>query len=85
MSGVLERRSTPARSSADVLELAPDVPEHVTEVVPLAQLLASARQPLHQVLEPSHVQARRVAASPATFHQPPKRLAEIAFGHHVVR
>ena len=68
----------------DLRELASDVAEHVAQVVPLAQLLASARQPVHELLETGQVRAGRVVRPPAALHQPPERLGQVAFGHDVV-
>ena len=68
----------------DLLELAPDVAEDVAELEPLAQLLATADEPIHQVLEPGQVGPRRVAAAPAALHQAAQRLGEVALGHDVV-
>ena len=69
----------------DLLELAPDVAEDVAELEPLAQLLAAAGEPVHEVLEPGQVGPGRVAAPPAALHQPAEGLGEIALGHDVVR
>ena len=80
------RRSTPARSWATISsELAPDVAEHVAQVEPFAQLLASPAQTVHEVLEPGQVRPGRVAAAPAAFHQPAQGLGQVALGHDVVR
>ena len=68
----------------DLVELAPDVAEHVVELVALEHLLAPPLEPIDQVLEAGHVATGRVAGPPATFHQSAERLGEVAFGHDVV-
>ncbi len=68
----------------DLAELAPDVAEHVVQPEPLAQLLAPLAQSIHEVLEAGHVRSRRVAALPATLHEPAQGRGEVALGHHVV-
>ena len=69
----------------DLLELAPDVAEDVAQLEPLAQLLAPASEPVHQVLQAGQVRPGRVAAAPAALHEPPQRLGQVALGHDVVR
>ncbi len=68
----------------DVLELPPDVAEHVVELVALAQLLASAGQPIHQVLQPGKVRPGRVVGAPAALEQSTQRLGHVALGHDIV-
>ena len=68
----------------DLLELTPDVAQHVAQVVAVAQLLATTGQPLHQVLQAGHVRSGLVAAAPATLHEAAQGLGEIALRHHVV-
>ena len=79
------RRSMPARSSATIsssscLTSASDV----AQLIALLELLAPPAEALAEVVEAVEVGAGRVAAAPAAFHQPPERLAEVAFGHDVV-
>ena len=69
----------------DLVELAPDVTEHVVKPVPLEHRLPPALEPVDQVVEPGHVPAGRVAGPPASVHQSPERCAEVALGHDVVR
>ena len=69
----------------DLVQLPPDVAEDVAELEPLAQLLAATAESIHEVLEAGQVGAGRVAAAPATLHQPAQCLGEIAVGHDVVR
>ncbi len=69
----------------DLLQLPPDVAEDVADLEPLPQLLAATGEPIHEVLEPRQVGAGRVAAAPATLHQPAQRLGDVAVGHDVVR
>ena len=58
------RRSTPRPLLLhDLVELAADVAEHVAQLVALEQLLASARQSVHEVLEAGQVRAGRVVRS----------------------
>ena len=79
------RRSTPGPLLGDdLVELAPDVAEHVVELVALEHLLAPALEPIHQVAQAGHVAAGRVAGPPAAVHQPAERLGEVALGHDVV-
>ena len=79
------RRSTPGPLLGDdLVELAPDVAEHVVELVALEHLLAPALEPIDQVAQAGHVAARRVAGPPAALHQPAERLGEVALGHDVV-
>ena len=68
----------------DLLELAPDVAEDIVELVALEHRLAPTLEPVHQVLQPGHVAARRVARPPAAVHQPAQGLGEVALGHDVV-
>ncbi len=68
----------------DLLELAPDVAEHVPELVSLAKLLPTPHEPVHQVLEAGEVRARGVIAPPAAFHEAAEGLGDIALGHDVV-
>ena len=69
----------------DLVQLSADVPEHIADLEPLAQLLAATAESIHEVLESGQVGTGRVAAAPATLHQPAQRLGEIAVGHDVVR
>ena len=68
----------------DLFELAPDVTEHVAEVVALAQVVASAGQSIHEVLEAGQVRSGRVAAAPTALHQPAERFGQVALRHEVV-
>ena len=68
----------------DLLELAPDVAEHVAEVVALAELLASPREAFHEVLEAGQIGAGRIAAPPAAVHEPAQRFGEVTLRHDVV-
>ncbi len=68
----------------DLVELATDVAEDVVELVALEHLLAPALEPVHQVAQPGHVAAGRIAGPPATVHQPAQRLGQVALGHDVV-
>ena len=86
------RSATPRRAAArrgllladDLLEFAPDVAEHVVELVTLEHLLAPALETIDQVAQAGHVATRRVTGPPATFHQAPERLGKVALGHDVV-
>ncbi len=69
----------------DLVELAPDVAQDVVELVALEHRLALSLEPVHQVAQPRHVAAGRVAGPPAPIHQSPERLGEVALGHDVVR
>ena len=68
----------------DLLELRPDIAEHVAQLVAIEQLVAPALQPLEQVVEPRDVLARGVGSAPAALDEPPQRLADVALGHHVL-
>ena len=68
----------------DLIELRPDVAEHVAQLVALEQLVAPALQPLEQVVEPGEILARRVGSAPAALDETPQRLPEVALGHHVL-
>src|SRR6185295_18436803 len=68
----------------DVVELAADVAEHVVEAVALQRLLAPPLEAIHEVAQAGQVASRRVTRPPAAVHQPPERLRQVAFRHHVV-
>ena len=68
----------------DVLELRPDVAEHIAKLVAIEQLIAPALQPLEQVVEAREILARGVGSAPAALDETPQRLPDVALGHHVL-
>ena len=69
----------------DGVELPADFGQDVVQLVPIQELLPAAIESLPQVTEAGHVAAGHVAGPPATFHQAPQGLGQIALGHHVIR
>ena len=68
----------------DLLELLADAGQDVAQLVPLLELVAPEPKSLAEVVQTGQIRARRVARPPATLHQPPECLREIALGHDVV-
>ena len=68
----------------DLLELAANVAERVTELVAVQHFLSATFQAVEEIAQPHELATRRVAGSPATLHQATERLDEVALLHHVV-
>ncbi|MDO8484504.1 MAG: hypothetical protein Q7S35_06120 [Candidatus Limnocylindrales bacterium] len=68
----------------DLLELPPDVSQHVAELVPLQEFLTATLEPLEQVPQADQFAASGVARAPAALHQASERLGQIPLGHHVI-
>ena len=68
----------------DVVQLAANVGQNITQLVAIEQLLAALAQAFDQILEAAEILSRGVARLPAAVHQPAQGSGKVAFRHEIV-